>query len=143
MLNKPFLVKIKEFDLSVLTIITLICSIGFCMLYSAAGGSFEPWAEKQMLRFVIGLFLLGGIALPSLLVLRQPSLGTVMIFAATGAAMIFVVGIRYWKVLTALGAILAGLPILWSQMHTYQKNRVLTFLNPESDPLGTGYHILQ
>lgn len=95
---------------------------------------------QKLKTYGIPLILIGA---PSLLVLRQPDLGTMMILAMTGAVVIFLAGIRLWKILTVLGIICAALPIFWQKMHTYQKNRVLTFLNPEQDPLGTGYHILQ
>ena len=83
------------------------------------------------------------VVMPAALVLRQPDLGTVIILAATGAVIIFMAGIRLWKVLTALVLFLGSIPVLWFNMHDYQKKRVLTFLDPESDPLGSGYHIMQ
>jgi len=83
------------------------------------------------------------IALPSVLLVRQPDLGTMLILAATGVVLIFMAGIQLWKVLVAGGLSLAALPVLWMTMHAYQKKRVITFLNPESDPLGNGYQIMQ
>ncbi|HBN22650.1 MAG TPA: rod shape-determining protein RodA, partial [Holosporales bacterium] len=83
------------------------------------------------------------VALPCVLVLRQPDLGTMLILAATGAVVIFMAGIQMWKVVTVLGLVGASLPALWFNMHAYQKKRVMTFLNPENDPLGSGYHIMQ
>ena len=82
-------------------------------------------------------------AVPAILVLRQPDLGTAtMLFLITGA-MLFLAGVRIWKLtLLALGA-LAAIPVGWQFLHDYQKKRLLAFLDPESDPLGTGYHIIQ
>ena len=97
-------------------------------------------ALSKLKTYIIPFCLIG---VPSLLVLRQPDLGTMIILAATGAVMIFMAGIRLWKVLVTLALSIAAMPLLWMSMHTYQKNRVLTFLNPERDPLGTGYHIIQ
>ncbi len=83
------------------------------------------------------------VALPCALVLRQPDLGTMLILAATGAVVVFMAGIQMWKVMTVLGLVGLSLPALWFNMHDYQKKRVMTFLNPEDDPLGSGYHIMQ
>lgn len=221
--------KLKNLDWFMVTSVSLVATIGFVVLYSAAGGNFSPWAFKQMGRFVLGFGLMtmvafsdirffrnyayvfyaisfvllifvdlkghigmGGqrwidlyvfhlqpselmkisllialahyfhtvppqnipklktyifplilIALPSLLVLRQPDLGTMIILAATGLTVIFVVGISYWKIAVSLLTLIASFPILWSRMYDYQKKRILTFLNPESDPLGSGYHVVQ
>ena len=80
---------------------------------------------------------------PTVLIAAQPDLGTSILVFAAGFFVVFLAGIR-WRVLMAV--MLAGLafiPVLWQVMHDYQKQRVLTLLNPESDPLGTGYHIIQ
>ncbi len=83
------------------------------------------------------------IGMPTLLVLKQPDLGTALLLAAGGSIVLFLAGVRLWKFALALGAALAAMPIAWSQLHEYQKGRIMTFLNPESDPLGAGYHIMQ
>lgn len=83
------------------------------------------------------------IAVPSLLLLRQPDLGTMLLLGASGCAVIFVAGIRLWKVIAVLASCIGAAPIFWMLMHDYQKRRILTFLNPEDDPLGAGYHIMQ
>lgn len=83
------------------------------------------------------------IAAPVMLVLRQPDLGTATMLAATGIAVWFLAGVS-WKYFAAAAAALAlAAPIAWSLLREYQRERVLTFLNPERDPLGAGYHILQ
>ncbi len=83
------------------------------------------------------------IVIPAFLIARQPDLGTALLVASSGAAAIFLAGIR-WRILLAIGASLGALlPVLWHFMREYQKQRVLTFLNPENDPLGAGYHIIQ
>ena len=89
---------------------------------------------------LVSAFLVIG---PTVLIASQPDLGTSILVAAAGFFVVFLAGLR-WRVL--LGVALAGLafvPILWRLMHDYQKQRVLTLLNPESDPLGSGYHIIQ
>jgi rod shape determining protein RodA len=212
--------------------VLLLCvtaSIGFTMLYSAAGGYFDPWASRQMVRFAAGLAMmvtvavidvrlwlryaytlyflaltlltaveLGGsvgmgaqrwidlgvvtiqpsevmklalvlalaryfhitqikdvnrvfymippmvmVVVPTALVLRQPDLGTALMLMMVGGAIFFVAGIRLWKFAAVGGASLASLPMIWQLLREYQKQRVLTFFNPESDPLGAGYHIIQ
>ena len=86
----------------------------------------------------------GMIGVPFLLVAKQPDLGSAMIIGLTGAAVMFVAGLS-WRVIAAAGAAAVALvpPFVMFGMHDYQRNRVLTFLNPESDPTGTGYNIIQ
>ncbi len=83
------------------------------------------------------------IALPAVLVLKQPDLGTATMLLAGGGILLFLAGVRWWKFALAFGGAAAALPVLWQQLHDYQRQRVLTFLNPEADPLGSGYHIIQ
>jgi len=223
------LTKLKEIHWPLIFILTVIASIGFAVLFSAAGGSLDPWAKKQMLRFAFGLLILFAmastdlriwmtlsyplyfialillvgveimgkigmgaqrwidlyifplqpseimkitllmalaryfhltppkevfklrtlfiplalVALPAILVLRQPDLGTTILLVGASFAIFFTAGIRLWKVLTVFLSAVISLPILWNLLHNYQKQRVLTFLDPERDPLGAGYHILQ
>ena len=88
----------------------------------------------------------GGVVLilaPAALVLKQPDLGTAMVLVMVGAAVMFCAGVRLWKFAAVGAAGLAAIPVGWQFLHEYQKQRVLTFLNPENDPLGSGYHILQ
>lgn len=206
-----------------------VAGVGFAMLYSAAGGNMEPWAERQMMRFGVGVLIMivvatidvriwlryayvlyfialallvgvevGGyvgmgaqrwislgviniqpselmkifmvlalaryfhgiavedigritrliipiimVALPTALILRQPDLGTAIMLAMTAGAVMFLAGVRLWKFAAIGVAAMAAAPIAWQFLHTYQKKRVLTFLNPETDPLGAGYHIIQ
>lgn len=221
--------KLWQINWTLIFLTIAIASAGFAMLYSAANGSMDPWASRQMVRFCIGLALMitlalidvrfwyrhayllyavgvalliaveligstgmgaqrwidlkfiqlqpseimkaalvlalaryfHGIALeeigrptllivplllmllPAGLVLKQPDLGTAGILLMVGTAVLFASGVRLWKFAT-VGAIgLAAVPIAWQFLHAYQKQRILTFLNPETDPLGAGYHILQ
>ena len=213
----------------IVLVLCFVAATGIAMLYSVAGGTFEPWASRQAIRFVmllgamlviamigirfwmwasypayaIGLLMLlavefvgttgmGGqrwldlglmrvqpselmkvalvmalaryfhavnpqdmtklsvlivplimIILPAALVVRQPDLGTALLLTFGGIAMVFVSGARTWIFVTGLVATIAAIPIGWQFLRDYQKNRVLTFLNPESDPLGAGYQIMQ
>jgi rod shape determining protein RodA len=92
------------------------------------------------------LFLLVPLAMvaaPVVLVLRQPDLGTAGMILLGSGAIFFLAGVRIWKFVTLLVLGAASVPIAWQFLRDYQKNRILTFLDPESDPLGSGYHILQ
>lgn len=80
---------------------------------------------------------------PAALVLRQPDLGTAVLLVLCGTVMLFLAGLKPWKLGAAVAAALATVPIAWQFLRDYQKARVLTFFDPESDPLGTGYHIIQ
>ncbi|MEX2616815.1 MAG: rod shape-determining protein RodA [Alphaproteobacteria bacterium] len=221
--------KLWQINWSLVLLIVLVAGIGFAMLYSAANGSFTPWASMQMVRFGVGLILMIGIALidiriwmryayliygltlilllgvefagvikggakrwidlgffliqpsefvkialvlalaryfhrlniedisnpltlitplalvgiPFALVLRQPDLGTALLILMGGGAVFFAAGVRLWKfaLVVAVGA--TAVPVGWTFLHSYQQERILTFLTPERDPLGAGYHILQ
>jgi rod shape determining protein RodA len=83
------------------------------------------------------------LVVPVGLIAKQPDLGTAVLVLAAGFYVIFLAGLS-WKILVALflGG-LASLPVVWSVLHDYQRNRVLTLLDPEADPLGKGFHIIQ
>jgi len=221
--------KIWQSNWGMIFVILLIACFGFAMLYSAANGSWEPWASRQIVRFAVGLGLLffvafidirhwfryayliyflalgllvavevmgtigmgaqrwidlkiiklqpsevmkvamilalaryfhtlsmeeiarphylliplAIVAAPAALVLKQPDLGTTMMLMMAAGAVFFAAGVRIWKFAVVLTAAVAAVPVAWQFLHSYQKQRVLTFLNPENDPLGSGYHILQ
>ncbi|NQV84905.1 MAG: rod shape-determining protein RodA [Rhodospirillales bacterium] len=209
--------------------LVVVASVGFAMLYSAAGGDVDPWAKRHALRFGAGIVLMitvavidtrlwlryayafylavllllvavdvggamgmgarrwinlgfinlqpselmkiamvlalaryfhgGGledvrritflippiliVVVPAAFVLRQPDLGTALIFLITAAGLFFMAGVRLWKFALVGVLSLAAMPVAWQFLHSYQRKRVLTFLNPENDPLGAGYHIIQ
>ena len=83
------------------------------------------------------------IALPSALVLKQPDLGTAMMLLAAGAILFYLGGVRLWVFAAGGIAALGAAPVAWHMLRDYQKSRLTTFLNPDNDPLGAGYHILQ
>ena len=88
---------------------------------------------------IAGLILI----LPTALIMRQPDLGTAVLIFSSGFFVIFLVGLS-WRLMIAAGvAVLAALPLVWPLLHDYQRNRVLTLIDPTSDPLGAGYHIIQ
>jgi rod shape determining protein RodA len=83
------------------------------------------------------------ILIPTLLIAKQPDLGTAVLVGSAGAAVVFLSGLP-WVYMLGLAAVGGSLlPVVWHFMHGYQRDRVLTFLNPEADPLGRGYHIIQ
>jgi rod shape determining protein RodA len=223
-------VKIGQIDWRFAALLAVVGGMGGAMMYSVAGGSWEPWATNHVIRFgfcmvlMLGLSLvplrlwfgsayplyavallllvavevagdtrmgatrwlsvgplsfqpselmkigvvlalaryyhgataqdakfswrliypIGIIGLPFLLVAHQPDLGTAMLIGLTGAAMMFIAGLS-WKIIAAAGIGLMSIvpPYVMFGMHEYQRHRVLTFLSPESDPSGTGYHITQ
>ena len=83
------------------------------------------------------------ILVPAVLIARQPDLGTALLVAVSGGFVLFLSGLQ-WRVIFAMGALAAATaPALWLVMHEYQRDRVRTFLDPESDPLGSGWNIIQ
>ena len=90
---------------------------------------------------IAGLLLL--IIAPVAMIALQPDLGTAILIGLTGASVVFLAGISLRFILVSATLVVAALPALWYFMRDYQKQRVLTLLNPEQDPLGAGYHIIQ
>jgi rod shape determining protein RodA len=83
------------------------------------------------------------VAVPMLMIARQPDLGTAVLIASSGFFVVFLAGLQ-WRLLAFFSVLVAATaPLLWHFMHDYQRQRVITLLNPESDPLGSGYHIIQ
>ncbi len=83
------------------------------------------------------------IFIPGVLIAKQPDLGTAIMVIASGICVIFLAGISLRIVMVISVGLGLTAPLLWHVMHDYQKQRILTLLNPEQDPLGTGYHIIQ
>ena len=80
---------------------------------------------------------------PVFLVITQPDLGTALIILLGGISLFWISGLNYKYFIVGVFSILCSLPVLWQYLKDYQKDRVLTFFNPERDPLGNGYHIMQ
>jgi rod shape determining protein RodA len=224
------IIKFTEIDWTLCLVLALIAGAGALMLFSIAGGSWEPWADKHLLRFGIyfilmivlalvdlrvwfslaypiygvGLLLLVAVALvgdsslgaqrwlalgpvrfqpseimkigvvlalaryyhglsadsarlswkllipaaligaPVLLVAHQPDLGTAMLIALPGLAVMVLAGLSLRLIVVGAIGVLAALPpFIFFVLHDYQRNRILTFMDPEKDPSGNGYHIMQ
>ncbi len=221
--------KLVSLNWGLVLLLAAVGAIGIAMLYSAANGAWQPWAEKQAMRFGVAALIMVGAALvdlrtwlriaywfygivmvlliavevrgaigmgaqrwidlgiiqlqpsefmkiaammalaryfngltieeiarphrlfvpallilaPAALVMKQPDLGTALMLVLGGGAVFFLAGVRLWQFALVLAGGLAAVPVAWRFMHDYQKNRIYTFLDPENDPLGAGYHSLQ
>ena len=93
--------------------------------------------------FVKSIFPILLILVPFLLIVNQPDLGTSLLLLANGLSIIIVSGINVWLIVIGVIIFISLIPLAWNLLHNYQQNRILTFLNPENDPLGSGYHIAQ
>lgn len=123
---------IAKFQPSELMKLVLPITIAWLFAHSQFPPSFR--------RMLFGALIIGFTA--SLIVV-QPDLGTSLLIAMSGLFVLFFAGLPWKVILAAIATAVASAPIAWHFMHAYQKQRVLTFLNPESDPLGSGYHIIQ
>jgi rod shape determining protein RodA len=234
--NPGLLRKALRLNWALILLICAIASIGFLTLYSVAGGSLEPWSERQMIRFAAGMVIMLIVAMidirffrwvspiayllalalllaveffgitgmgaqrwiqvgplqlqpselmkialimalaryyawlnpnrvshplwllpplllisvPMLLVLKQPDLGTALMLGLGGAMVAFLAGVSWWYFSTAIGlgvgavyGVIASRGTEWQVLKDYQYVRIDTFMNPEADPLGSGYHITQ
>ncbi len=221
--------KIKNLNYLIIFLIILISLIGAGGLYSAAEGSYSPWANRHLVRLAIFLFLaivlsmikleniykyayiffilsllllfsveivgvlgkgasrwlnffgysiqpseiikvsivlalarfyhdlkfdqIGNpinlvipiliIFLPFILIIKQPDLGTALSILLLGVIILFICGVKIWKFFVGIVISLASIPIMWGLIKPYQKNRIISFLDPESDPLGQGYQLIQ
>ncbi len=222
-------VKLLRIDWVMLLLTAALAGIGTATLYSVADGSFQPWAERHALRFLLGVALVIGMALvapavwlrlcyplyavalvalalvpvfgsealgarrwitladfsfqpselmklalvaalaryyhwlviervsrlrwmlppilmiavPVALTFKQPDLGSALLFAAIGTAIMFLAGVAWYHFAAGALALVALLPMVWHNLHEYQRRRVEVFLDPDKDPLGAGYHIAQ
>jgi rod shape determining protein RodA len=96
-------------------------------------------------RFKLKYIIICGIivGIPSILIFKQPDLGTMLTFVPTICAMLFAAGMRWRYIIIAWALSIASAPFLWAHLRPYQKKRVFTFLYPEHDPFGSGYSVIQ
>ncbi|MBS0395507.1 MAG: rod shape-determining protein RodA [Proteobacteria bacterium] len=87
--------------------------------------------------------LLAIIVVPSVLIAKQPDLGTALLVASAGILVLFLAGLSVLIIIAGVAALGAAVPVAWHFMHDYQRQRVLMFLDPAQDPLGAGYHSIQ
>ncbi|HEU4602018.1 MAG TPA: rod shape-determining protein RodA [Steroidobacteraceae bacterium] len=101
--------------------------------------------ERPLPPSLVSLLIVGAaIVVPTLIIAEQPDLGTALLVAAAGGMVILLAGLQIRYILLAVGLLVPAAFVAWQfLLHDYQKQRVLTFLDPQSDPLGTGYHIIQ
>lgn len=111
-------------------------SVPMMTAYFLAGGKLSPSIWRILVAVAI-------VSVPTLMVARQPDLGTALLIASSGGFVLFLAGMS-WRLIAFLACVAgASAPALWYALHDYQRQRVLTFLDPEQDPLGSGYHIIQ
>ena len=94
----------------------------------------------------VGLFFYNTIFLdflPTVLIMNQPDLGTGFMLFLLGGAIIFLAGLNWKIVIFLIFSLLGSIPVLWHQLYDYQKHRIIVFLNPQTDTLGSGYQIMQ
>ncbi len=126
-----YIIQVQPSELVKITMV-----LGLARYYSSVHFN---WNSLTPHLTAITLFIL----IPVALVLRQPDLGTALILLGVGLAIVFISGLHWGYFFISGVSIITAFPFLWSKLHDYQKQRIFTFLNPESDPLGTGYHIIQ
>lgn len=110
--------------------------VPMAMAWFLAERAVPPTLLRTLMAAVITL-------IPCALIARQPDLGTSILVASAGFFVLFLAGMRWRWIISLLVLFTAMAPVSWHYLHAYQRDRVLTFLNPENDPLGTGYHIIQ
>ena len=113
----------------------LIMIIALAAMLEKRGGKINTITDLAPVAAYVGV--------PFLLVLKQPDLGTSLVFLAIFFGMVFVAGVRLRLLLGIFGAGLAAMPVLWHFLKDYQKMRIMAFMDPNVDPLGAGYHIIQ
>lgn len=97
-------------------------------------------SDVRIRNFLVAALIIG---IPFALVVRQPDLGTALLIGASGTVVVFLAGLS-WRIIIALVVVtIAAAPLLWNAMHDYQRDRVMTLIDPSRDPLGDGYHITQ
>lgn len=163
----PRLIKSIGFWLFIVGLILLLCVLQFGDISKGAqrwirifGVRFQP---SEIMKIAVPLMVAGYLSqsklppslprilvallltlVPAVLIAKQPDLGTAIMIATSGLGVIFFAGISWWLILTMLTLIGSFVPVLWYfLMHDYQRQRVLTLFDPERDPLGSGYHIIQ
>ena len=100
-----------------------------------------PYDEIRTIKGIIIPIVL--VAVPVAFIMIQPDLGTSLMVLFCATALFYLAGVQWWKFGLAIGGVAAAAPILWHFLHDYQKNLILSFLDPERDPQGAGYHIIQ
>jgi len=111
-------------------------SVPMMVAYYVGGRSLPPSFMRVLVAGVL-------VIVPTVLIARQPDLGTALLIACSGIFVLLLGGISVRLIAACAVLASAGAPVLWYSMHDYQRQRVLTFLDPEQDPLGSGYHIIQ
>lgn len=112
-----------------------------CIVFALARYFHDLEKQKIQLKHLLTPAIM--LIVPALLIIKQPDLGTGIILLSIGIIIFFVAGVQEWVFIVGIASVSLALPILWQFLYDYQKNRILTFLDPEKDPLGIGYNIIQ
>jgi rod shape determining protein RodA len=117
-----------------------LMKVALVFVLAAYYQALRPERVSHPFGLIIPLVLIGA---PVLLTLRQPDLGSAVLLATIGLGTMFLAGVSLWYFVGGAVAVIASVPLLVPYLHDYQRRRIETFFNPEGDPLGAGYHILQ
>jgi rod shape determining protein RodA len=112
-----------------------------CIIFALARYFHDLGIQKIRIKHLIKPVIM--LVVPAVLIVKQPDLGTAIILMMLGGSMFFVAGVNKWIFVVSLVKTSITVPLAWGLLHIYQQNRILTFLNPEKDPLGSGYNIIQ
>jgi rod shape determining protein RodA len=112
-------------------------------LVMALASYFHRASHERIGNLVFLLPAILAILVPVGLILKEPNLGTAVITALIGASVMLGAGVRWWKFAVLIVIIAVTAPLLYHHLHDYQRARIITFMNPGSDPLGAGYNIIQ
>ncbi len=129
-------VDIKFFYIQPSEIMKISVILALARYFSECGDIRSNWIKTIFFPAIL-------IITPILLVLSQPDLGTALLLLFSSLSVIYVAGISYWVISCGVFISVISLPFAWSFLHDYQRERIYTFLSPERDPLGSGYHIIQ
>ena len=111
-------------------------AVPMAVAWLLARADLPPRLDRTIVSFIL-------ILIPVVLIAKQPDLGTSLLVATAGFSVLFIAGLSWRYIISLLVLVSGSAPVLWHFMHDYQRQRVLTFLDPEQDPLGAGYHIIQ
>ncbi len=104
---------------------------------------FHNITSDQIKRIIYLIPPILAVLIPAALIIKQPDLGTGIVVLMISGILFFISGVRVWKFVAVFAIIAALSPVIWHKLHDYQKKRVEVFLNPDKDPLGSGYNIIQ
>lgn len=112
-----------------------------CIIFALARYFHDLGDKSISLQYLIVPSIM--LIVPIALIIKQPDLGTAMILLMLGVIMFFMAGVKKWIFIVGIASFAVAIPLIWQFLYDYQKNRILTFIDPSRDPLGDGYNIIQ